>query len=90
MGRKCTFDKPRRSEQRDTDTVIDLSGLLEEAVLQLRKDVPLELVVDMFQKMVLIFCSRRNPTLLTYANLVFSTRTFGISYSRKKAISWAW
>ena len=32
--------------------MVNLSGLLEEAVLQLRKDVPLELVVNMFQKMV--------------------------------------
>ena len=30
----------------------NLSRLLEEAVLQLRKDVPLELVVSMFQKLV--------------------------------------
>ena len=57
LERRCTFEKPRRGEQRDTDPVIDLSGLLEEAVLQLRKDVPLELVVDMFQKMVRTLCS---------------------------------
>ena len=38
----------------------DLSGLLEGAVLQLRPDVPLELVVDMFQKMV----RRSDPTNL--------------------------
>ena len=32
--------------------LLDLSSLLDEAVLQLRKEVPLELVVDMFKKMV--------------------------------------
>lgn len=31
---------------------IDLSGCLEEAVIQLRKEVPQELVVNMFQKLV--------------------------------------
>ena len=90
MERRCTFEKPRRGEQRDNAPVIDLSGLLEEAVLQLRKDVPLELVVDMFQKMVRMFSFRRDVVLLTYANPPFSFRTFGISCSRKKAISWAW
>lgn len=33
-------------------TSLDLSELLEESVIQLRKEVPQELVVKMFQKMV--------------------------------------
>jgi len=32
--------------------IIDLSGSLSESVLQLRKELPLELVVSMFQKLV--------------------------------------
>lgn len=31
---------------------VDLSGTLEEVVLQLRKEVPQELIVSMFQKLV--------------------------------------
>ena len=37
---------------RGNPELVDLSSLLDEAVLQLRKDVPLQLVVDMFRKMV--------------------------------------
>ena len=48
---RCTFLPPSRVDQGDSG-LVNLSGLLEEAVLQLRKDVPLELVVNMFQKMV--------------------------------------
>ena len=51
MERRCTFLPPSRVDQGDSG-MVNLSGLLEEAVLQLRKDVPLELVVNMFQKMV--------------------------------------
>ncbi|KAI0681933.1 chloride channel [Cerioporus squamosus] len=50
MDRKCTFLPPSRTDQGDNE-MINLSHLLEEAVLQLRKDVPLELVVNMFQKL---------------------------------------
>lgn len=32
--------------------LVDLSGSLEESVLQLRKELPAELVVSMFQKLV--------------------------------------
>ncbi|KAF7317887.1 Chloride channel protein [Mycena kentingensis (nom. inval.)] len=45
QSRRCTFSQRSRGDER-----VDLSGLLEEAVLQLRPDVPKELVVSMFQK----------------------------------------
>jgi len=48
MHRKCTFSS--RAASADGD-LIDLSDVLEEAVLKLRKEVPLELVVSMFQKL---------------------------------------
>ncbi|CDO69766.1 hypothetical protein BN946_scf184766.g11 [Trametes cinnabarina] len=50
MDRKCTFQPPSRASGSD-NSISDLSPLLDEAVLQLRKDVPLELVVNMFQKL---------------------------------------
>lgn len=37
------------------DERVDLSGTLEDSIIQLRKDVPQELVVSMFQKLVRIF-----------------------------------
>ncbi|TCD69139.1 hypothetical protein EIP91_008615 [Steccherinum ochraceum] len=46
--RKCTFSKDVASIEAD---FINLSALLDEAVLQLRKEAPLQLVVNMFQKM---------------------------------------
>ncbi|KAI0923449.1 hypothetical protein AcW1_006407 [Taiwanofungus camphoratus] len=46
--RKCTFiSQPNAGDA----NLINLSHVLEEAVLQLRKDVPLEMVVSMFQKL---------------------------------------
>ncbi|KAJ7132162.1 Cl-channel protein [Mycena epipterygia] len=47
-SRRCRF-----SHRNSTipDDQVDLSGLLEEAILQLRKEVPKELVVSMFQKL---------------------------------------
>ncbi|RDX51224.1 hypothetical protein OH76DRAFT_1378993 [Lentinus brumalis] len=50
MDRRCTFLPPSRADEGGSE-MINLSHLLEEAVLQLRKDVPLELVVNMFQKL---------------------------------------
>ncbi|KAI8996437.1 chloride channel [Trametes punicea] len=50
LDRKCTFLPPNRVAEGDSG-MENLSPLLEEAVLQLRKDVPLELVVNMFQKL---------------------------------------
>ncbi|KAI0773298.1 chloride channel [Trametes elegans] len=49
VNRKCTFLPPGRVPE--GSGMINLTPLLEEAVLQLRKDVPLELVVSMFQKL---------------------------------------
>jgi len=46
--RRCTFSKDVAAV--DTE-FINLSSLLDEAVLQMRKEVPLQLVVNMFQKM---------------------------------------
>ncbi|KAI0352159.1 hypothetical protein OH77DRAFT_1428938 [Trametes cingulata] len=48
--RRCTF-LPASRVPADGSDMVNLSPLLEEAVLQLRKDVPLELVVHMFQKL---------------------------------------
>lgn len=48
--RKCFFSI--RHSQLPESTRVDLSGSLEEAVLQLRKEVPQELVVSIFQKLV--------------------------------------
>ncbi|KAI0079343.1 Cl-channel protein [Panus rudis PR-1116 ss-1] len=47
-NRRCTFSKAVASADPDA---VDLSGLLDDTVLQLRKEVPLQLVVNMFQKM---------------------------------------
>lgn len=47
--KKCSFCS--RDSLLRADTRIDLSSSLEEAVLQLRKEVPQELVVNMFQKL---------------------------------------
>lgn len=47
--RRCTFLSRRPITQDDSE---DLSNVVEEAVLQLRKEQPQELVVDMFQKLV--------------------------------------
>lgn len=37
------------------DERVDLSGTLEDSIIQLRKEVPQELVVSMFQKLVRFF-----------------------------------
>ncbi|KAI0794494.1 chloride channel [Fomes fomentarius] len=50
LDRRCTFLPPSRVDQGDGG-MVDLSRMLEEAVLQLKKDVPLELVVNMFQQL---------------------------------------
>ncbi|KAM5536604.1 hypothetical protein V8D89_009699 [Ganoderma adspersum] len=50
MERRCTFLPPSRVDQGGSE-MVNLSSLLDEAALQLRKDVPLELVVNMFQKL---------------------------------------
>ncbi|KAF5373298.1 hypothetical protein D9615_007485 [Tricholomella constricta] len=47
--KKCSFST--RDSLLPETSRIDLSGYLEEAVLQLRKEVPQELVVNMFQKL---------------------------------------
>ena len=49
-ARKCSFSR-RESVLPEADK-IDFSASLEEAILQLRKDVPQELVINMFQKLV--------------------------------------
>ena len=80
MGQRCTFLPQSRVDQGDS-RVVGLSGLLEEAVLQLRKDVPLELVVNMFQKLV-----RGLPCLLIVRAVRShrTGRTCDISCSRKR------
>ena len=46
---KWTFNRATSSANLE---LVNLSPFLDEAVLQLRKEVPLQLVVNMFQKMV--------------------------------------
>lgn len=46
--RRCTFSKDASAAGSD---IINLSSLLDEAVLQLRNEVPLQVVVNMFQRM---------------------------------------
>lgn len=55
MTRQCTFSSGPSDEQ------LNLSDILEKAVLQLRKEVPQELVVSMFQKLV-----RKSPAYTPY------------------------
>ncbi|KAJ7035598.1 Cl-channel protein [Mycena alexandri] len=47
-SKRCVFSQHTSS---NAEEQVDLSSLLEEAVLQLRKEVPKELVVSMFQKL---------------------------------------
>lgn len=51
--RICTFSQNHLRIH--ADERLDLSGTLEQAVIQLRKEVPQELVVKMFQKLVRFF-----------------------------------
>jgi len=46
--RRCTFSSRRSATDHDLE---DLSHVIEEAILQLRREQPQELVVDMFQKL---------------------------------------
>ena len=48
--KKCTFSQNRM--RLAIDERVDLSGTLEDSIIQLRKEVPQELVVSMFQKLV--------------------------------------
>lgn len=48
--RRCTFSRRRFASQ--GDDFENLSEVIEEALLQLRKELPQELVVNMFQKLV--------------------------------------
>jgi hypothetical protein len=52
LARECTFSHTYATS--DTD-LIDLSSLMEVSVLELRTEVPLELVVNTIQRMVCIF-----------------------------------
>ena len=61
MDKRCTF----LPQSQGDGSMVNLSGLLEEAVLQLRKDVPLELVVNMFQKLVRFFLRLQGPRQMT-------------------------
>ncbi len=79
MDRRCTFLPPSRADEGGSE-MINLSHLLEEAVLQLRKDVPLELVVNMFQKLVRIVANPYHPRRLKYL-----CRTCDIYSFRRKA-----
>ncbi|KAJ7623517.1 Cl-channel protein [Roridomyces roridus] len=70
-ARRCRFSK---GSSFDSETDVDLSGLLEAAVLQLRPEVPKELVVSMFQKLNLrqiIFTTKGKLTgMVTKADVV--------------------
>ena len=43
------------------DERVDLSGTLEDSIIQLRKEVPQELVVNMFQKLVRFSSFKNKP-----------------------------
>ena len=58
--RKCSFSS-RHAESHAN--LVDLSGSLEESVLQLRKELPVELVVNMFQKLVCSLAMRYSKLL---------------------------
>jgi len=47
--KKCTFSQNRM--RLEIDERVDLSSALEDSIIQLRKEVPQELVVNMFQKL---------------------------------------
>lgn len=74
--RRCTFSSRRSAAE---DNLENLSSLVEEAILQLRKEQPQELVVDMFQKLVSITSYSRDPYLMLWWH-----RTFDRFYSRTK------
>lgn len=85
LDRRCTFLPPSRVDQGDGG-MVDLSRMLEEAVLQLKKDVPLELVVNMFQQLV-----RASSDIHGCEQLADEgCRIYDISSSRMKESSWAW
>lgn len=54
LARECTFSHTYAASEPD---FIDLSSLMEVSVLELRTEVPLELVVNMIHKMVRAFFS---------------------------------
>ncbi|KAJ7918813.1 Cl-channel protein [Mycena leptocephala] len=70
-SKRCVFSQQSSSSAEEQ---IDLSGLLEEAVLQLRQEVPKELVVNMFQKLNLrqiIFTTKGQLTgMVTKSDIV--------------------
>ena len=74
--RRCTFTSQQLAIQEDLE---DLSDAVEEAVLQLRKEQPQELVVDMFQKLV-----SSRPHLQNLESKCCSHRTFDKFYSHMK------
>lgn len=80
-SKKCTF-----SIQDSTSSIasrMDVSDCLEEAVLQLRKEVPLELVVNMFQKLVCLF---HHASLLSSANRPIESSSYIVHAGR--GIDW--
>jgi chloride channel 3/4/5 len=53
LDRKCTFSENRLRVP--ADERVDLESTLEDSVIQLRKEVSQELVVNMFQKLASFF-----------------------------------
>jgi len=74
--RRCTFSSRFSSAE---DNLENLSNLVEEAILQLRKEQPQELVVDMFQKLVSFTSYFQDPYLMLCWH-----RTFDRSCSHMK------
>lgn len=60
--RKCTFSRRRFASE--GDEFENLSEVIEEALLQLRKELPQELVVNMFQKLVSVSLSVYSALLI--------------------------
>jgi hypothetical protein len=56
-ARRCTFYP--QSPTQSSDGIIDMSQYLEKTILHLRKEVPLEITVAMFQQLASLFTSTR-------------------------------
>ena len=86
LARECTFSRTYAASEPE---FIDLSSLMEASVLELRTEVPLELVVNTIHKMVyvsfllVLFFDRSTRCVTTY-------RTCGKSFSHNGGNLWVW
>ena len=80
--RRCTFSKRRFASQ--SVDFENLSEAIEEALLQLRKELPQELVVNMFQKLVSVSFSV-HPTVLIHVRYHLTEPSTYCLHSRGEA-----